>query len=88
MESFLQSTEIIFFVYIITLFGGRRSVRRSVRRVGARRTGDETIVLTKLESCGCHVIPLETFLYGFLGTAEHPNFRLISKLVRDRARVQ
>jgi len=56
--------------------------------VGSRRTGDETVVLTKLESCGCHVIPLETFLYGFLGTAEHPDFRLISKLVRDRVRGQ
>ena len=52
--------------------------------VGARRTGDERVALTKLESSGCHVIPLESFLYGYLGTAEHPEFRLISKLVRDR----
>tara|TARA_B110000003_G_scaffold265417_1_gene291217 strand:+ start:1142 stop:1726 length:585 start_codon:yes stop_codon:yes gene_type:complete len=52
--------------------------------VGARRTDDERVALTKLESSGCHVIPLESFLYGYLGTAEHPEFRLISKLVRDR----
>jgi nicotinamidase-related amidase len=52
--------------------------------VGARRTGDERVALTKLESSGCHVIPLESFLYGYLGTAEHSEFRLISKLVRDR----
>jgi hypothetical protein len=41
-------------------------------------------VIKKLESSGCHIIPLESFLYGYLGTAEHPKFRPISKLVRDR----
>ena len=56
--------------------------------VGARRRKDERVVLTKLESSGCHVIPLESFLYGYLGTAEHPDFRLISKLVRVRVNSQ
>ena len=52
--------------------------------VGARRAEDESVVIKKLESSGCHIIPLESFLYGYLGTAEHPKFRPISKLVRDR----
>ncbi|MBT3668069.1 MAG: isochorismatase family protein [Opitutae bacterium] len=52
--------------------------------VGARRTEDGSVALKKLESSGCHIIPLESFLYGYLGTAEHPDFRVISKLVRNR----
>ena len=52
--------------------------------VGARRTEDESVVLEKLEKAGCHILPLESFLYGYMGTAEHPSFRQISKLVRER----
>jgi nicotinamidase-related amidase len=52
--------------------------------VGSRRTEDESVVLDKLEKAGCHILPLESFLYGYMGTAEHSNFRQISKLVRER----
>jgi nicotinamidase-related amidase len=53
--------------------------------VGARRSKeDESVVLEKLEKAGCHILPLESFLYGYMGTAEHPSFRQISKLVRER----
>ena len=52
--------------------------------VGARRTEDESVIFEKLENAGCHILPLESFLYGYMGTAEHPSFRKISKLVRER----
>jgi nicotinamidase-related amidase len=52
--------------------------------IGARRTDDESIVLSKLQHAGCHILPLESFLYGYMGTAEHPSFREISKLIRNR----
>ena len=52
--------------------------------IGARRTDDESIVLSKLQNAGCHILPLESFLYGYMGSAEHPNFREISKLIRNR----
>ena len=52
--------------------------------VGSRRTEDERVIFRKLENAGCHILPLESFLYGCLGNAEHSDFREISKLVRDR----
>ena len=52
--------------------------------VGGRRTEDESVIFEKLENAGCHILPLESFLYGYMGTAEHPSFRKISKLVRER----
>lgn len=52
--------------------------------VGARRTEDESVIFEKLENAGCHILPLESFLYGYMGTAEHPSFRQINKLVRAR----
>ena len=53
--------------------------------VGARRRNDEEVALFKLERAGCHIIPLESFLYGYLKTSEHPHFREISKLISDRS---
>ena len=52
--------------------------------VGARRSDDASIALAKLEKLGCHIIPLESFIYAFLRTADHSDFREISKLIRDR----
>jgi nicotinamidase-related amidase len=52
--------------------------------VGARRTIDAAITLTKLQNAGCHVIPLESFLFGYLGSSEHSQFKDISNLVRNR----
>lgn len=52
--------------------------------IGARRTEDESVVLAKLQNAGCHILPMESFLYGYMGTAAHPNFREISKLISNR----
>ena len=52
--------------------------------VGARRSEDQEVIFGKLERAGCHIIPLESFLYGFLGSAEHADFGDINQLVRNR----
>ena len=45
---------------------------------------DERVAIDKLKDAGCHIIPMESFLYGFMTTSEHPSFREVSKLVRER----
>lgn len=52
--------------------------------VGARRESDARIALKKLEHAGCHIVPLESFLYGYIGNADHPNFKDVTNLVRNR----
>ncbi|MDG0964053.1 MAG: isochorismatase family protein [Opitutales bacterium] len=52
--------------------------------VGARRTIDAAITFAKLQNAGCHIIPLESFLFGYLGSSEHSQFKDISNLVRSR----
>ena len=52
--------------------------------IGARRAIDAAVTLTKLQNAGCHVIPLESFLFGYLGSSEHSQFKGISNLVRNR----
>ncbi len=53
--------------------------------LGARRKEDEQVALMKLKDSGCHIIPLESFIYGFMETSDHPCFREVSKLVRNRS---
>ena len=52
--------------------------------VGARRDCDAQVALQKLEHAGCHIVPLESFLYGYLENADHPNFKDVTKLIRNR----
>jgi nicotinamidase-related amidase len=52
--------------------------------VGARRDSDARIALKKLEHAGCHIVALESFLYGYIENTDHPNFKEVTKLVRDR----
>ena len=52
--------------------------------VGARRVTDSTVILSQLSSFGIHVIPLETVAYSMLESSNHPEFRSVTKLIRDR----
>lgn len=52
--------------------------------IGARRSSDGSIILSQLATFGCHVIPLETVVYSMLESSHHPEFRSISKLIRNR----
>ncbi|MDG0964385.1 MAG: isochorismatase family protein [Opitutales bacterium] len=52
--------------------------------VGARRLDDQSVVFHKLRDAGCHILPLESFIYSFMGSANHTNFREINDLIRNR----
>ena len=52
--------------------------------IGARRSSDGSITLSQLATFGCHVIPLETVAYSMLESSHHPEFRFVSKLIRNR----
>lgn len=50
--------------------------------IGARRPGDQALVLEALRRAGAHVLPVETVLYSLMGGAEHPRFREMAGLVK------
>ena len=52
--------------------------------VGGRRIQDSEVALKKLEQAGCHILPLETFLYGMMENTDYPKFKEIINLVKDR----
>jgi nicotinamidase-related amidase len=51
--------------------------------VGGRMPEQDPIVFAALRSAGVHILPSETIFYSLLGSAEHPQFRTLSRLVRD-----
>jgi isochorismate hydrolase len=52
--------------------------------VGARRADDAYIALNQLRSFDCCIIPLETIAYSYLNNSDHPSFKDIAKLVKER----
>ncbi|MBU63235.1 MAG: isochorismatase [Opitutae bacterium] len=52
--------------------------------VTCRRHSDGEWVLRKLAAAGCHLLPVESVLYGILRGANHPHFRAFTKLVNNR----
>ena len=52
--------------------------------VGARRENDAKTIIAQLQSFGCCTIPLETIAYSVLRDSNHQEFKLISKLIRER----
>lgn len=73
-------------VYLTAVDALRRKMEVTVLTdcVGCRRESDGEWALRKLERAGCHLLPLESLLYAMLGSAQHDEFRSISKLIRDR----
>lgn len=50
--------------------------------VSQRRPEDREAVFQQLLSMEAHILPSETIFYSLLGSAEHPNFRDFTKLVK------
>jgi nicotinamidase-related amidase len=48
-----------------------------------RRTEDRAPVLNQLLAMEAHVLPSETIFYSLLGSAEHPQFREFTQLVKN-----
>ncbi len=50
--------------------------------VGSRRADNKKAALRRLERCGAMIVTTEMVLFEWLGSADHPRFRDISRLVR------
>lgn len=51
--------------------------------ISERRTEDRDPVLKQLLTMEAHVLPCETIFYSLLGSAEHPQFREFTQLVKE-----
>ena len=51
----------------------------------SRRDDDGTQSLRALANAGAQVISLESLIYGIMGSSDHPNFKEITSLVRNRS---
>jgi hypothetical protein len=50
--------------------------------ISERRPEDRAPVLNQLPSMDAHVLPSETIFYSLIGSAEHPNFKAFTELVK------
>jgi nicotinamidase-related amidase len=53
--------------------------------IGQRRHADREPVLRQLLAMEAHVLPAETIFYSLLGSADHPQFREFTQLVKAHA---
>lgn len=53
--------------------------------VGQRRIGDRDAVFQQLLAMEAHILPAETVFYSLIGSADHPQFRAYTKLVKAAA---
>jgi nicotinamidase-related amidase len=51
--------------------------------IGGRMPQQDTVIFTALMKAGVHILPSETVFYSLLGSADHPQFRTLGKLVRE-----
>lgn len=51
--------------------------------VSSQRPGDREIALELLARSGAHLTSTESLLYTLIGTADHPSFKELSKLVQE-----
>jgi nicotinamidase-related amidase len=51
--------------------------------ISERRSEDRAPVLEQLLAMDAHVLPCETIFYSLLGSAEHPQFKAFTQLVKE-----
>lgn len=51
--------------------------------VSSQRSYDREVALRRLESCGAYLTTAQSAAFMLMGGAEHPNFRAVSKLVKE-----
>lgn len=73
-------------IYLTAMEARRRNIGVTVLTdcVSGRRKEDEEYAMIELSNSGTHLLGLETVLYSFLNSSEHPAFREISHMVRNR----
>jgi nicotinamidase-related amidase len=52
--------------------------------VGSRYAIDHEYALRRMERAGAVLVTSETTVFEWVGGAQHPNFKAISKLIQDR----
>lgn len=50
--------------------------------IGSRRAESKEIALRRMERCGAEIVTTEMVLFEWLGSADHPRFREISRLIK------
>ncbi|KAL7537174.1 hypothetical protein ACHAXR_007643 [Thalassiosira sp. AJA248-18] len=51
--------------------------------VSSQQSYDREVALRRMESCGAWLTTAQSAAFMLLGSAEHPNFKAVSKLVKD-----
>lgn len=67
---------------VLTLLEHRRRVVVVADAIGSRAPQSRAIALKRMASHGAEIVTTEMVLFEWLGSAEHPQFRTISKLIR------
>jgi hypothetical protein len=65
----------------LELLGAGKRVFLPIDGVSSQRRGDREVALRLLESAGATLTTSESLLFMLLGTAEHPKFKDVSKLL-------
>jgi nicotinamidase-related amidase len=67
---------------VLTLLEHRRRVVVVADAIGSRAPDSRAIALQRMASHGAEIVTTEMVLFEWLRSAEHPQFRTISKLIR------
>ena len=67
---------------VLTLLEHRRRVVVVADAIGSRVPQSRAIALKRMASHGAEIVTTEMVLFEWLGSAEHPQFRTVSKLIR------
>ena len=67
---------------VLTLLEHRRRVVVVADAIGSRAPQSRAIALKRMASHGAEIVTTEMVLFEWLGSAEHPQFRTVSKLIR------
>jgi nicotinamidase-related amidase len=67
---------------VLSLLDHRRRVVVVADAIGSRAPESREIALNRMASYGAEIVTTEMVLFEWLRTAEHPQFRPVSKLIR------
>ena len=67
---------------VLTLLEHRRRVVVVADAIGSRAPQSREIALSRMASHGAEIVTTEMVLFEWLRSAEHPQFRMVSKLIR------
>ena len=67
----------------LRLHRGDRIVRRHIHDVGPRRL-DQDVALRRMEAAGAILTTVEATAFEWLGGADHPHFKSVSKMIQER----